>query len=255
MGPAASGADHVRAHVVASVDHAVAAVAARARAARAHRARRGRGASLTSAVRLAARFAHELQSRGGAAVRVGRGVDRAAAAAAGPRRPQPAPGARRGAPDRRPRRSAAARGRHGRQRWGDATDAGALVDADTCARAGARGARRRSLPASGRTPARALAASGDLVHTGPTGTNVGDLVIGLKLSAAAGRARCGALRGGARRARAVIPPMRLLLIEEDAHRCAHIRQRLAAWRPQAQLVVHSPVLAGALARGVPRAGI
>jgi hydroxypyruvate reductase len=27
----------------------------------------------------------------------------------------------------------------------------------------------------------ALAASGDLVNTGPTGTNVGDLVIGLKL--------------------------------------------------------------------------
>jgi hypothetical protein len=27
----------------------------------------------------------------------------------------------------------------------------------------------------------ALAAAGDLIHTGPTGTNVGDLVIGLKL--------------------------------------------------------------------------
>src|SRR5215467_1725542 len=41
--------------------------------------------------------------------------------------------------------------------------------------------------------------------------------------------------------------MRLLLIEEDAHACARIRDRLAAWRPQAQLVVHSPVHAGALA--------
>jgi serine/threonine protein kinase len=41
--------------------------------------------------------------------------------------------------------------------------------------------------------------------------------------------------------------MRLLLIEEDAHRCAHIRQRLASWRPQAQLIVHSPVSQGALA--------
>ena len=41
--------------------------------------------------------------------------------------------------------------------------------------------------------------------------------------------------------------MRLLLIEEDARRCAHIRERLAAWRPQAQLVVHSPVAQGALA--------
>ena len=46
------------------------------------------------------------------------------------------------------------------------------------------------------TPAAALAASGDLVHTGPTGTNVGDLVIGLKLSAAAARA-LRAERGGA----------------------------------------------------------
>jgi eukaryotic-like serine/threonine-protein kinase len=42
--------------------------------------------------------------------------------------------------------------------------------------------------------------------------------------------------------------MRLLLIEEDAGRCAHIRRRLAAWRPHAQLVVHSPVSQGALAR-------
>jgi eukaryotic-like serine/threonine-protein kinase len=42
--------------------------------------------------------------------------------------------------------------------------------------------------------------------------------------------------------------MRLLLIEEDAHRCAHIRQRLVAWRPQAEVVVHSPVSQGALAR-------
>src|SRR5580704_4995224 len=41
--------------------------------------------------------------------------------------------------------------------------------------------------------------------------------------------------------------MRLLLIEEDARRCAHIRERLAAWRPQAQLIVHNPVRAGALA--------
>ena len=34
---------------------------------------------------------------------------------------------------------------------------------------------------------RALAAAGDLVHTGPTGTNVGDLAIGLNLSAAQAR--------------------------------------------------------------------
>jgi eukaryotic-like serine/threonine-protein kinase len=42
--------------------------------------------------------------------------------------------------------------------------------------------------------------------------------------------------------------MRLLFIEEDAQRCAHVRQRLAAWRPHAQLVVHSPLSQGALDR-------
>ena len=41
--------------------------------------------------------------------------------------------------------------------------------------------------------------------------------------------------------------MRLLLIEEDARRCAHIREHLAAWRPHAQLVVHRPLSQGALA--------
>ena len=41
--------------------------------------------------------------------------------------------------------------------------------------------------------------------------------------------------------------MRLLLIEEDAGRCDYIRERLASWRPQAQLTVHSPVSQGALA--------
>ena len=42
--------------------------------------------------------------------------------------------------------------------------------------------------------------------------------------------------------------MRLLLIEEDARRCAHIRERLVSWRPHAELVVHRPVTQGALAR-------
>ena len=41
--------------------------------------------------------------------------------------------------------------------------------------------------------------------------------------------------------------MRLLLIEEDARRSAHIRERLISWRPRAQLVVHRPVSQGALA--------
>ena len=41
--------------------------------------------------------------------------------------------------------------------------------------------------------------------------------------------------------------MRLLLIEEDARRCALIRERLMAWRPQASLTIHRPVSQGALA--------
>ena len=74
-------------------------------------------------------------------------------------------------------------------------DAGALVDADTCARVAlaeldADACLQRADAAA------ALGASGDLVHTGPTGTNVGDLVIGLKLTLDAARALPG-LRGGA----------------------------------------------------------
>src|ERR1700751_3929753 len=42
--------------------------------------------------------------------------------------------------------------------------------------------------------------------------------------------------------------VRLLLIEEDVRRCAHIQQRLISWRPHAELVVHRPVTQGALAR-------
>jgi glycerate 2-kinase len=65
-------------------------------------------------------------------------------------------------------------------------DAGGLVDSETCARLAVSeidvdDSMRRADSGT------ALAASGDLVHTGPTGTNVGDLVIGLKLSQAAAR--------------------------------------------------------------------
>jgi hydroxypyruvate reductase len=65
-------------------------------------------------------------------------------------------------------------------------DAGGLVDSETCARLAvaeidADDCLRRADAAT------ALAASGDLIHTGPTGTNVGDLVIGLKLSEEAAR--------------------------------------------------------------------
>ena len=40
--------------------------------------------------------------------------------------------------------------------------------------------------------------------------------------------------------------MRLLLIEEDKRHCADFRQRLASWRPQAEVVVRDPVVEGAL---------
>jgi serine/threonine protein kinase len=40
--------------------------------------------------------------------------------------------------------------------------------------------------------------------------------------------------------------MRLLLIDEDVERCRLVRQRLRAWRPQAELVIHNPVRQGAL---------
>jgi tRNA A-37 threonylcarbamoyl transferase component Bud32 len=40
--------------------------------------------------------------------------------------------------------------------------------------------------------------------------------------------------------------MRLLLIEEDKRRCADFRQRLAAWRPEAEVVVRDPVVEGPL---------
>jgi len=74
-------------------------------------------------------------------------------------------------------------------------DAGALVDGDTCARAMLAGldvedCLRRADSAT------ALAAAGDLVHTGPTGTNVGDLVIGLKLAEADARAWLAAQPAG-----------------------------------------------------------
>jgi hydroxypyruvate reductase len=69
---------------------------------------------------------------------------------------------------------------------GATDDAGALVDAETCARLTlANIDTEASLRAA--DSGTALAAAGDLVHTGPTGTNVGDLVIGLKLSVQAAR--------------------------------------------------------------------
>jgi len=63
---------------------------------------------------------------------------------------------------------------------GPTSDAGAIIDGETCARlAVAEIDAEEALRAA--DSGTALAASGDLIDTGPTGTNVGDLVIGLKL--------------------------------------------------------------------------
>ncbi len=70
---------------------------------------------------------------------------------------------------------------------GVTSDAGALVDGETCSRIALSEIDvQESLKRA--DSGTALAAAGDLIHTGPTGTNVGDIVIGLKLAreAAAG---------------------------------------------------------------------
>jgi len=70
---------------------------------------------------------------------------------------------------------------------GVTSDAGALVDGETCSRIALSEIDvQESLKRA--DSGTALAAAGDLLHTGPTGTNVGDIVIGLKLTrdAAAG---------------------------------------------------------------------
>jgi hydroxypyruvate reductase len=64
---------------------------------------------------------------------------------------------------------------------GPTADAGGLVDGHTCERVRLAGLDPQECLAAADS-ARALAAAGDLVHTGPTDTNVGDLVIGLCLA-------------------------------------------------------------------------
>jgi glycerate 2-kinase len=195
MGPAASGEDRVERRVVASVDDAVAAVAAAAA---------GLGLTVQApgrrfegdAARLAARFAHEL-SLTSAQLCVWGGESTVQV--------PPHPG--RGGRNQHLALAAArllaghadllllAAGTDGID--GVTEDAGALVDAQTCSRITlARLDAERCLQQA--DSARALAASGDLVHTGPTGTNVGDLVIGLKLGAGAAARTIADRHGGAR---------------------------------------------------------
>jgi glycerate 2-kinase len=197
MGPAASGPDRIERAVVASIDDAVAAVAAGATALglRAHAAARR---FADEATRLAARFAHEL-SLSPAQLMVWGGESTV----------QLPPNPGRGGRNQHLALAAArliaghdelmllAAGTDGSD--GVTTDAGALVDAESCARVALAGLDADECLRAGDS-ASALEACGDLVHTGPTGTNVGDLVIGLKLSDEEARL-CGPRRGGVR------PPM------------------------------------------------
>ena len=188
MGPAPGGADRVARRVVASSEQAVAAVA---------QAALGFGLRVQppaprfadSVPRLAARFAHEL-SLSSAQLCVWGGESTLTLPA------NPGRGGRNQHLALAVARLIAghaellllAAGTDGSD--GVTEDAGALVDADTCARI-ALGELDADECLRRADSARALAASGDLVHTGPTGTNVGDLVIGLKLDAAAAAALPG----------------------------------------------------------------
>lgn len=184
LGPANAGEDRVERSVVASSEHAVEGVAAAA-------VERGLTAQASfrrfdgDAMRLAVRFSHELDMSP-VEVRVWGGESTVQLPQ------QPGRGGRNqhlalavarliaGHPDL----MLLAAGTDGTD--GVTEDAGALVDAETCARLTLADVDtdvclRRADSGT------ALALTGDLVHTGPTGTNVGDLVIGLKLSAAAAR--------------------------------------------------------------------
>jgi hydroxypyruvate reductase len=184
LGPAAEGVDRVVRTVVASIDHAMESVAAAAIG-------MGLGADPSlrrfdgDVMRLAIRFSHELHLST-VEVRVWGGESTVQL----PEHPG------RGGRNQHLGLAAArliaghqdlmllAAGTDGTD--GVTDDAGALVDAETCARVTLAGV-DPELCLRRADSGTALAASADLVHTGPTGTNVGDLVIGLKLSAAAAR--------------------------------------------------------------------
>jgi glycerate 2-kinase len=180
MGPAPGDPDGIERTVVASIDQAVAEVATRAvhlgLSVHAPRERFAGGA-----VRLGARFAHELHL-GVAQLCVWGGESTVELP------PQPGRGGRNQHLALATARLIAghsellllAAGTDGSD--GVTEDAGALVDGESCARISLAQLDADECLARADS-ARALAASGDLVHTGPTGTNVGDLVIGLKLTA------------------------------------------------------------------------
>lgn len=178
LGPASCGSDLIERRVIASVDMATEAIAAAAQALKLTVERVPRRFA-GDAVRLAARFTHEL-ALGNEQVRVWGGESTVALPTA--------PG--RGGRNQHLALAAAkliagypqlvllAAGSDGTD--GPTDDAGGLVDAETCGRIVLAGldpdeCLRRADSGT------ALAAAGALVTTGPTGTNVADVVIGLKL--------------------------------------------------------------------------
>ena len=179
LAPAPPGADAIERRVIASVDVATEAIAAVARR-RELTVERTSQRFAGSAPRLAARFTHEL-ALGGAEVRVWGGestVELPPASGRGGRNQHLALAAAKliaGYPDL----LLLAAGSDGTD--GPTEDAGGLVDGETCGRIVLAGfdpdeCLRRADSGT------ALAAAGALVSTGPTGTNVADLVIGLKLA-------------------------------------------------------------------------
>jgi glycerate 2-kinase len=177
MGPG-STPDAVQRTVIASIDHAVAAARATAEA-RGLEAWSDTKRFADEAERLAVRFVHELHMNL-TPVRIWGGESVVKLP------PQPGRGGR-----NQQLALAAARVMAGHEDLlllcagtdgtdGPTEDAGALVDGETCSRI-AIAELDVEAALRGADAGRALELSGDLVHTGPTGTNVGDLVIGLKL--------------------------------------------------------------------------
>jgi hydroxypyruvate reductase len=66
---------------------------------------------------------------------------------------------------------------------GMTTDAGALIDGETCERIELAGFDSQ-LALARADSGTVLEAAGDLIHTGPTGTNVCDLLLGLRYGSA-----------------------------------------------------------------------
>ncbi|MGB6489460.1 MAG: DUF4147 domain-containing protein, partial [Steroidobacteraceae bacterium] len=179
LGPAAAGLDRIERQVIASIDGAMEGVVAAA-------LQRGLTAACVrqrfagEATRLAARLAHELLI-GNTQVRVWGGESTV--------RLPPQPG--RGGRNQHlalaaskllvdyPELSLLAAGTDGTD--GPTEAAGGLVDADTCGRLALAGLDADDCLARADSGT-ALTAVGALVSTGPTGTNVADLVIGLKLA-------------------------------------------------------------------------